>query len=503
MTSQRKAGVILSYVSIFLNSIIQILYTPFLVGMLGQSEYGLYSLVASIIGYLTVLDLGFGNALIVYTSKYHEKGEYGKEQKLHGMFRLVYTIIGIIAMLIAVLIYIFASDIFSSSMATEEIDKLRVMLLILAFNLFITFVFSIYSSIITAYEKFTFQKIVSILNSLLRPILMIPLLFMGFKSITMTIVITIINIAVLVSNYLYCKNKIKVKVRYSGFDKTIFKTVLGYSIWIFLTNIVDKINWSADQAILGIVCGTVSVSVYSIATTFNQLFINLSTAISGVMLPKISKMVAKNAAIGQLSSEFIKVGRMQYYIISLMLSGFIIFGRQFIRLWVGNDFDESYYITILLIAPLSIPLIQNLGLSIMQAMDKYKFRAISTITMSVANIIISIFLARTYGAVGAAIGTSVSLVVCNIILMNIYYYKVIKLDIMQFWKEILWITAKNALFLVTSYFVILNIRLESWLSLIIAITIYTFGYLTYSYVLCMNKYEHDVIKKIMKKLLRK
>ena len=65
---QRKGGVVLSYISIMINTIVQLLFTPFLIRTLGQSEYGLYSLVASIISYLTVLDLGFGNALIVYTS---------------------------------------------------------------------------------------------------------------------------------------------------------------------------------------------------------------------------------------------------------------------------------------------------------------------------------------------------------------------------------------------------------------------------------------------------
>ena len=58
-SSQRKTGALLSYVSIFVNTIIQLLYTPLLIKMLGQSEYGLYSLVASIIGYLTIMDLSF------------------------------------------------------------------------------------------------------------------------------------------------------------------------------------------------------------------------------------------------------------------------------------------------------------------------------------------------------------------------------------------------------------------------------------------------------------
>ena len=87
-----KIGAILSYVIILLNMIIGIAYIPILTRMLGQSEYGLYSLVSSIISYLTILDFGFGNAIIIYTTKYKVNGEKEKEKKLHGMFLLIYTI---------------------------------------------------------------------------------------------------------------------------------------------------------------------------------------------------------------------------------------------------------------------------------------------------------------------------------------------------------------------------------------------------------------------------
>ena len=238
-SKQRKAGAILSYVSIIASTLVQLLYTPFLITKLGQSEYGLYSLINSVIGYLTVLDLGFGNAIIVYTAKYRAQGKYEEEKKLHGMFRIIFRIIGLIAGLFGIILYFNVNRLFGHSMTTMELSKARIMMLILAFNLMITFNFSIYSSIISAYEEFTYQKIMAILNTLMKPLLMIPLLFMGYKAIAMTIVITIINITILISNYLFCRNKLDVRIKFKGFDKKLFKVILGYSIWIFLGVIVD------------------------------------------------------------------------------------------------------------------------------------------------------------------------------------------------------------------------------------------------------------------------
>ena len=282
--NERKSGALLSYLSIIISTLVQLLYTPLLIRMLGQSEYGLYSLVSSIIGYLTVLDLGFGNAIVVYTSKYRVQKKYDEEKKLHGMFFIIFCLIGLVAAILGLVLFFITPLIFGATMSLLEIHKIKIMMIILTFNLAITFPFSIFSSIINAYEKFTYQKIISILNTLMKPALMIPLLFMGFKSIAMCMVISIVNVIVLLSNYMYCKKKLNVTIKFMGFDKKLFKTIFGYSFFIFLSVIVDKVNWSVDQFVLGSVAGTIAVSVYAVASQINTLFINLSTAISSVML---------------------------------------------------------------------------------------------------------------------------------------------------------------------------------------------------------------------------
>ena len=484
---QRKGGVFLSYVSIIINTLIQLLYTPFLLRMLGQSEYGLYSLVASIISYLTVLDLGFGNALIVYTSKYRAEGKVKEEKKLHGMFKIVFLIIGLLATILGIILYFNVELFFGSSMTSSEITKMKIMMLILSFNLMISFSFNIYSSIISAYEKFVFQKIIAIGSAFLKPLIMIPLLLLGYKSIAMTLVITITNILVVLSNYFFCKNRLNIKIKYSGFDKKLFKTIFGYSIWIFIGAIVA-------------VSGTLAVSIYSIAATLNQMFISLSTAISGVLLPKMSSLVAKKASSRVLTDEMIKVGRLQNYIIFLMCSGLILFGKDFIIIWAGDSYSESYYVSLLLIIPICIPLIQNLGLSILQAMNKFRFKSISSAIMSIINLLISVFLAKKWGATGAALGTCISLVICNIIIMNIYYYKIIKIDIYSFWKSIIKQTIPFMIPIVAALALKTFINFGFIMSFILNCSIYILLFCIISYMFSMNDYEKNIILNIISKL---
>lgn len=499
-SQQRKIGVVLSYISIFMNTLVQFIYTPFLIRMLGQSEYGLYSLAYSIIGYLTILDLGFGNAIVVYTSKYRQQGKREEEKRLHGMFKIIFYILGSIALIIGILFYFNISMFFDETMSDLEIQKTRTMILILSFNLFITFVFNIYTSIITAHEKFIYQKLMSILNIILKPILMIPLLIIGYKSIAMSIVLTLINIIILISNYLYCKNKLKIKVKYCGFDKKIFKEIFKYSFFVFLTVIVDKVNWSADEFILGAVCGTIAVSVYAVASHLNSLFVYLSTAISGIMLPKITKMIAENASDDHISNEFIKVGRLQYYIIFLMASGLCLFGKEFFILWAGKEYITSYYIALILILPLCVDLIQNLGISIMQAKNMHKFRSVLYLIIAIFNIAISIPLSKLYGGIGASIGTAVSLIIGNGIIINIYYYKKGKINVVNFWKQIFKITIPFCIPISITIGMMNVIKLNGIKSIIIYGVIYTILYCITAYMLSMNAYEQNCIKIIVKKI---
>lgn len=499
-STQRKTGAILSYVSIIVNTIIQLIYTSFLIRMLGQSEYGMYSIINSIIGSLAVLDLGFGNAIIVYTAKYRAKNDTKAEEKLHGMFQRVFLIISVVAILLGVILYFLVEPIFGQTMTFFEIEKMKIMMLILTFNLGVTFAFSIYSSIIIAYERFAFQKIVSIVGTLLKPLLMIPLLFLGFKSITMCIVISVANVLVILSNYYYCRKKLNKKIKYKGFDKAVFKTIIGYSIWIFIATIVDKINWSVDHFVLGAVSGTVAVSIYSVAGQLNNLFISLSSAISGVLLPKVSKMVATNQSDKKLSEEFTKVGRIQYLIILLMASGLVLVGKEFFNVWVGTEYADSYYIALLLIIPVCIPLIQNLGISIMQAKNMHRFRSILYAVIAVANIGISIPLSIRFGGIGAAIGTALSLIIGNGIIINIYYYKKVKLDVISFWKEIIKMTIPQSISIIIVIILMNLIKIHGIPYLLFFGGIYTILYCLVCYFITMNEYEKQIINKVLKKL---
>ena len=275
-TNELKLGAILSYIILGLELAVGLFYTPILTRTLGQSEYGLYSLVASVISYLTVLDLGFGSAIVVYTARYRTNKQQEKEDQLHGMFLIIYTIIGIIAGIVGYILYLNVDKFFGNSMTLQEIEKAKVMMLILTANLVITFPMSIFSSTITAYEKFIFAKTVNIIRIIINPIVMLVLLHMGYKSVGIVVATTALNIITLLINMLYCIKNLKMKFDFSKFDFKLLGEMFSFSFFIFLNVLADKANWSIDQFILGSIIGTVAVAIYNIATQFNIIYLSFS-----------------------------------------------------------------------------------------------------------------------------------------------------------------------------------------------------------------------------------
>lgn len=502
-SNQLKIGTLLSYITLFVELIIGLVYTPILTKRLGQAEYGLYSLVSSVISYLTILDMGFGSAIVVYTSRYRIKGQKEEEKRLHGMFFIIYLIIGCVAGILGYVMYLNIPTLFGNSMSIQEIEKAKIMMLILIGNLIITFPMSVFTSIITAYEKFIFAKSLNIIRIIISPIITISLLFMGYKSISLVIVSTILNIITLLINMIYCIKTIKIKFDFTKFNFKLLTGIFSFSFYIFLNTIIDKVNWSIDQVVLGAVSGTISVAIYNIAAQLNNIYLSFSTAISGVLLPKITRMEEKKATDEEFTNLFIKIGRLQYIVMILIITGFILFGKEFMLLWQGKEYIQSYYIACILMIPVTVPLIQNTGISILQAKNKHKFRTLVFFLIAIVNVCISIPLAKQYGGIGTAIGTALSLILGQIIIMNIYYYKKININIPKFWKEIF----KMSFILIVPIIigVLLNrfIVSTNFLLLFLKIIIYTSVYLFSIYRYSMNSSEKEMLSKPIKIFIKK
>jgi O-antigen/teichoic acid export membrane protein len=275
-----------------------------------------------------------------------------------------------------------------------------------------------------------------------------------------------------------------------------------FSSFIFINLLIDQINWNVDKFILGRFHGTVSVAVYGLAAQLNTYYLSIATAISSVFIPRVHRLVANSDNNSELIKLFTRIGRIQFIILSLISSGLIFFGRPFINMWAGKDYDGSYPIALLLIIPVTVPLIQNIGIEIQRAKNLHQFRSWVYFFIALGNLGLTIPLAKTYGGVGAAIGTAVSLIIGNGFLMNWYNHVKVGLDMKYFWWEIIKITPSLIIPVLTG--VLLNRFLVSHSIpyFFLSVLIYTIVFVISIWMLGMNQYERDLLISPIKKYMQ-
>lgn len=499
--NQLRVGVILSYINLGISCVIPFLYTPVMLRILGQSEYGLYSLANSVISYLTLLTFGFGSTVIRYLSKYRAENNKEAVQKTFGLFLGLYSIAALIVLIVGTILSFNVEEIFHRGLTGSEINKVHILVLIMTFNTALSFPLSVFSSVITSYERYIYRKVIDMMSTIAAPVFNLIALYLGFASVGMAFTTTILQFIMLPLNVGYCYKVLKIGPKFGRVGKGLLREMLGFSFYAFLGTLVDLLFWSTDKVILGMLASSTAVAIYNVGGTFNNIVINLSTSISGVLTPKITGMVVTDAGTDKLTELFIRIGRLQYLIIALIISGFIVFGQSFIYLWAGEDYAGSYWIAILTMFPLCIPLIQNTGLSIVTAQNKHKFRSTVYLIVAILNAVSTYLVVPFLGGIGAALCSCVSYLLGQGIIMNLYYFRVTGINIPLFWENIGKMSVVPGGMIIIGlvlnhYYFITNISI-----FLVSVIIFAGIYGIFMYIFSLNDYEKSIIREPIQKII--
>lgn len=501
---QRVWGIVLSYTAQIIQILTGLLYTPVMLKLLGKSEYGLYQLVSSVVSYLSLIGLGFSSSYQRYYARTKAEGKENGLAKMNGMFLLIFLAMSFICCICGVVMIANVEHIFGNGLTSQEMEKARILLGFMVVNMALTFPNSLFTSNTTAHEHFFFQRMINIFQNLLNPFLCLPILILGYGSIGMVFVSTFLTVTAFAVNGYYSICRLKMRFSFGEFDFGKLREMWGFTFFIFLNQIVNQVNWSVDRYLLGRMCGTAVVAVYSVGGQLQTMYSQLSSAISTVFIPQVNKIVANEDDNSKLTDLLIKVGRIQCYIILMICSGFALYGKSFIRLWAGEGYEESYYIALMFMVALIVPYIQNLGIEIQRAKNKHKIRSFVYTAIAICNIVISIPLIKRWGGIGAALGTVMALVIGNIIFMNFYYKFYIGLDIQRFWKSLL----RNFGVLIPAAIVGLImsgiLQPETWLQLFASLALYGSVYSIFAWIFALSKEERQLFCGFAKqRLLRK
>ena len=504
--SQLKKGAFLNYTTIFLTNVVGLLLTPFILNNLGKSEYGVYITIGALVGTIGILDFGLNNTIVRFVAKYKAEKDRRSEENFLATVMLIYFAISALAIIIGVIFYGYIDSYFTK-MDPEEIRIAKVIFALLILNMAIGLPGGTFVGVCYGYESFVFPKSLNIIRYCLRSLTVVGILLLGGKAIALVVIDTIYNIVVISIQAHFVFTKLDVRFKLHELSKRFIIEIFSYSIWIFVFSLVKVFQWKAGHWVLGRLATPEVLTIYGIGITLGTYYGAFSTAISSVFLPRATKMTVGNASGEELTSMMIKIGRVSFIVLMYILGAFYLFGNQFVMMWVGGELGqsgsyESWLIAFIIMLAYTLPLIQGFGNSILEAKNKLRFKATLYLSFMIVGAGLGALLAYYYGAVGMIIGTVTGwLIVQNV--MNFYYHRVIGLNIIRFFKELLNRTIISfGLTLLVGYFINM-IPGVGWTNFILKAVCYSIVYFLTTYYIGTIEFEKRLFKDTLSPILSK
>lgn len=498
----RKIGVVLSYVLMIFEVLSTLLLTPFIIRTLGPSEYGVYKLSAAVTAYVLLLDLGIGNAVTRFVAKYRVNGEHEQCRRFFGVSLIYYSGIAILAALVGVVMVAVFPTVFAKGLTPEETALGEKLLGITMLNAAVTLCTAAFPNILLAYERFAFSRLCSIVQIILRMGMTLVALKLGMGSMGIVLVNLVLTVILRLVFAAYIFFVLKLRPMLRGVHKGFIKEIVAYSSWILLQMIATQINAYTDQVLIGalVTASAVILAVYSVGTQIVQYFQSLGSAFNGVLMPGIVSLVESGASPQCLCREMVRIGRIIFIFLGLVFSGFLLFGKQFITLWAGEDYAQAYYVTCILMPAYLLIHTESIGTQILWAMNAHKQQSIIKLCAVLINVVLTVFLIKWQPLLGATIGTAISLIVSDVVVMNIVFSKQIGIHLLEYYRGLLKGILPAGCAALFVGFGVRFLHLTGWTGFFVNILLFCVIYAITMWLFGMNTYEKHLLTSLFKKL---
>lgn len=497
--SKISNSIIISYISILFTLISGFLYTPWLIRELGTSDYAIYSIATSLIVYFTV-DFGMGATITRFVAKYRAQGNQHKINGILGISLKLYLIIDVVALVTLIILFFFIEGLYQG-LTLDEIMRLKVVYIIIGMMTICSIPLMPLNGVYTAYGRVHNVKIFDLVTKLLTILLVCICLYAGHGLYLMVLINAGITVLMNCFKLLFLAKKEHFRINLRYRNNEILKEMFFFSVWLAIAMIADKFFFSVEPSLLGIFSNSTQVAIFAVAAQMEGYVLLFADGLNGIFLPQVTNMVVQKESTEKITSLMIQVGRLQLVVVTALILGIFTQGRDFIEIWFGRDYRDSYYAVIIVLIPCFVHLTQGIAAEMIYATNNVKYRAISYCVGAVVNIGVTISLAPKFGAIGAAIGIAMGFLIGHELIMNLVYRYKLKLNIKRFFLCCHGKMIIPALFSTISGLLISHyISIAGMKGVLLKCILWLIIYCALVYMVYLNKQEKKMIKGL---LLRK
>lgn len=394
--------------------VLSLIYTPILLGYLGDEKYGLWATILSVITWMSFFDVGIGNGLRNLLSKLIAEDNENEGKKAISTAYIILSIISILLFCILAVLALFAdwNYFFSTNIS------LNMVLLVTFLFICINFVLSLSNSILYALNK---AEMVSIRNCLVQVANIIGLIILRQFSKENLIVIAILFGAT--SAFFYIEASVHVFIKYPRlmpsikfFDKRMIKEISSVGVKFFVIQIMGLLLFTVDNMLITHYFGAVNATPFSIT---NKVFNTMYAVFAAFIVPYWSRTTV---AYNQGDVEWIKKSIRKVFLVGMaFIAGYFIMIFAFtpmIHLWLQRDLNNPNGLVILMAIFYSLYTLLGAECQFINGMGFINVQLITYIAIGVMNIPLSIFLGvhLNMGSFGVRLATTVLVALAVIIL---------------------------------------------------------------------------------------
>jgi O-antigen/teichoic acid export membrane protein len=417
-SSQIIKNVLMNWVAFATTILIGFLMSPFLVRSLGDSVYGVWVLIGSLVGYLGLLDFGLVPSLVKYFAEYRARGDQEAINRLVTSGITVYSLVGLISLVVSLGVAFSFNDIFNSPLDRRTAAAVVVLA---GVNLAISFPSSVFIGLVRGYQRYDIDARITSLVIFLRSGFVVYLVMKGYGILALSVLtlgFDLLRLVYLVRQAYRLNPEININRRH--FDWPELRQLFGYSVFVFLIIIGKQMIFYTDSIVIGLFLTTSMVTSYFIASRLISYLIMLVSEMVGVLAPTTSDLDAHGDQAG--IRELLIVSTKYMLLIALPVAAvFFVMGESFITLWMGPAYGESAALLVILTAAILGHLLLMPSETILLGLGKHRVIAWITLAQALTNLVLSLALVKPYGLRGVAWGTAVPMAVFAAAALVIYF----------------------------------------------------------------------------------
>jgi O-antigen/teichoic acid export membrane protein len=399
------------YALLIVNVLIGLLVLPYNVAHLGKEAYGLWILAASLTMYFTVVDLGFGGAVVRFVAEYRARKDAQALNEILSTMFFVFCAMAVVCYVLAITVAVLLPDIFN--LGPDQIHTGRIVLLIISLQVALYFPFSVYGGVINGFERYYMNNVVATAFNVASAVVNVLVLWLGYGLVELVVATTLTRIAPF---FVYRRNAFTVfpelQLNWSLVRMRRLREVTGFSAYLAVIDWSARLTYTTDAFYLGVFMNTVAVGVYAVAQRLAEALLRMTNQLHTFLFPA----VVHRAVAGRTESQqelMVKANRFQLAIAMCLCGGVASVAGTLVPAWVGPGFERSVLALQILAYVVVLRAWVAMPSTVLKGTNHHRFLAAVSSGGAVANLLLSIPLVKSWGLVGVAFGTAIPVtVVC-------------------------------------------------------------------------------------------